>query len=525
MCSDQWGTVWDTISYQVTGSFGDWMDSPIGLDAVGIDNEMALSHITPNNVFEPGVEQLHIDGNKGLVYSQIAALLPQKRTTFTPRGRVAYIFDPRRLRHRGGGTPSDAPRDLPAQESFEQMEVAGQGFGFEVKGPSEGVRNGGLTIEATFGNARGISPNAAASLILDYCGPGEHPGDPDNECREVARWFNQSPLYLQSGARIDLNDPRPGPYRIRQDSARVLPTRYRVSFSQGKAHPTPEQAAYSVSRMDFFKDLNRYVPKKRQRLTALRVDDILRSPRVLRGYDTVFVANQFMPGFKPDGSGRYSNAQFAAYAARLADFARRGGNLTLTDAALSALPALGTGVQADQIRRGGLLRRLGGLRRRQGADLQTPPPGEGRQQGGHRRGPGRGRWAELRQPASDVRAGADRLLRRSRRLRELRLRQRSLRLSELDRRPGALGGRGRDHGRQDPRAGESRAGQPEPLRDLCRGAAVRLGGDPDRRRVAARPERGELPPIRPVLVRPDLHGLPARREPHRVQEAGAVGRV
>jgi len=352
MCSDQWGTVWDTINYQVTGSFGDWMDSPIGLDAVGIDNEMALSHITPNNAFEPGVEQLHIDGNKGLIYSQIAALLPNKTTTFAPTGRVAYVFDPRRLRHRGGGTPSKAPRSLPAQAGFEETEIAGQGFEFEVKGRSEGVRNGGLTIEATFANASGISPNAAADLILDYCGPGEHPGDPDNECREVARYFNQSPLYLQGGARIDLNDPRPGPYRIRPNPERVFPSRYQVSFSQGRAFPTPDQAPYDVSRMDFFKDLNRYIPDASKRLTALEVEDVLRSPDVLSRYDTVYAANDFMPGFKPGGSGRWTAAQFDTYAARLAEFVRGGGNLTLTDAALSALPALGTGVEADRIRTG-----------------------------------------------------------------------------------------------------------------------------------------------------------------------------
>jgi hypothetical protein len=59
-----------------------------------------------------------------------------------------------------------------------------------------------------------------------------------------------------------------------------------------------------------------------------------------------------MPGFKADGSGRFSRAQFDTYAARLAGFVRRGGNLTLTDAALSALPALGTGARADQVRSG-----------------------------------------------------------------------------------------------------------------------------------------------------------------------------
>jgi hypothetical protein len=76
MCTVQWGTVWDTIEYQITGGMGDWMDNPdIGLGGVGINNEMALSHLAPNNVFLPDIVQLQIEGNKSLIYSQVTALL------------------------------------------------------------------------------------------------------------------------------------------------------------------------------------------------------------------------------------------------------------------------------------------------------------------------------------------------------------------------------------------------------------------------------------------------------------------
>jgi hypothetical protein len=65
-----WGTVWDTIAYTTTGSLGDWMGSPLGLDAyVAIDNEMWMSHLAPNNAFSQDLEQAHIDGNKGLIYA------------------------------------------------------------------------------------------------------------------------------------------------------------------------------------------------------------------------------------------------------------------------------------------------------------------------------------------------------------------------------------------------------------------------------------------------------------------------
>ncbi|MGH2753858.1 MAG: M14 family zinc carboxypeptidase, partial [Actinomycetota bacterium] len=59
----QWGTIWDTIDYTVTGAFGNWIDSPMGLNADGIDNEMAFSHLSNCGVgscFEPDIEQLHV---------------------------------------------------------------------------------------------------------------------------------------------------------------------------------------------------------------------------------------------------------------------------------------------------------------------------------------------------------------------------------------------------------------------------------------------------------------------------------
>lgn len=296
MCSDQWGTVWDTIDYQITGGFGDWMDSPIGLDAIGIDNEMALSHLTPNNIFEPGISQLHVDGNKGLIYSQIASLLAEEPVEFTTPGRVGYIFDPRRIENPGGEPADGSTSDLPPQDDIEHTEPNGiEGFEFAVKGPQDGFNNEGLTIEATFGSLAGISTNSTADLILDYCGPPLEPGDSDG-CREIARYFNQSPIYLQAGARIDLNSPPAGPYRIRPQG-RLLPTRYEISFSDDRAYPEPEQEPYDVSRMDFFRDLNRFAPD-REELEAIPVRRVMRGPP-LRGFDTIVAANDVMPGFVP----------------------------------------------------------------------------------------------------------------------------------------------------------------------------------------------------------------------------------
>jgi hypothetical protein len=180
MCTVQWGTVWDTIEYQITGGMGDWIDNPdIGLGGVGINNEMALSHLAPNNIFDPGIVQLQIEGNKSLIYSQVTALLGEDAQTYEPGGRIAYIADGSRVSSDGEQleTPSGI-EGLEPQEPVEGTEAMGQGFEFEVRGHREAneednVYNPGMTVEATFTNVRGIGTYSASTLILDYCGPAE----------------------------------------------------------------------------------------------------------------------------------------------------------------------------------------------------------------------------------------------------------------------------------------------------------------------------------------------------------------
>jgi hypothetical protein len=347
MCSDQWGTVWDTIDYQVTGAFGDWADSPIGLDSVGIDNEMALSHLGncgTGTCFVPEVEQLHVDGNKGLIYSQIAALLFEKPVAYEPGGAVGYVLDPVRIRNAGGQPVAAGLKTLPVQETIEALHaLATEPFSFEVKGVDQGVHNGGMAIELSFANARGITPiSNAFDYVLEYCGAPEHPGDVAGECREVARYFNQAGTYLQAGARIDLNDPKPGPYQLSIDPGQLgnlAPMDILVSFSEGASYPVPKQRAFDVSRMDFFKHLNKYASAEKQ-LQPLTVEQVLADPAVLNRYDSVAAADAFMPGYAATGKSKYTKAQFDAYAAAFRAFVERGGNLVLTDGALAALPAL-----------------------------------------------------------------------------------------------------------------------------------------------------------------------------------------
>jgi hypothetical protein len=376
MCTVQWGTVWDTIEYQITGGMGDWMDNPdLGLGGVGINNEMALSHLAPNNVFLPDVVQLQIEGNKSLIYSQVTSLLQEDEIHYQPGGRIAYLDDPERVRSDGEEfvTPPHV-YDLPTQDDIESREVTGaQGFEFIVRGPQHDIFNGGMTVEATAANVRGIGAGVATGpLVLDYCGAPEgeeqhlthqhahehglrvaaddHQDEgevvPTAGCEEVARSFNGGPIYAQSGAQIEFNRPQAGVYRVRPNAGRVGPVNYTVRFTRDDAIPGwDEQAPYDVSRTDFFRDLNRFVDPSGSELVGLTVDQIAADPGLLRTFDTFVVADRFVTG-DPDG------ATAARYTDAVDGFVRAGGNLVLTDGAITGLAALETGIADEAIRSG-----------------------------------------------------------------------------------------------------------------------------------------------------------------------------
>ncbi|MEX1163224.1 MAG: M14 family zinc carboxypeptidase [Nitriliruptor sp.] len=372
MCTVQWGTVWDTIEYQITGGMGDWMDNPeLGLGGVGINNEMALSHLAPNNVFLPDVVQLQVEGNKSLIYSQVTSLLHEDEIDYEPGGRIAFLDDPDRVQSDGEEfvTPPGLD-DLPTQGDIEGRELTGaEGFEFVVRGPQHGIFNGGMTIEATAANVRGVGAGiVTGDMILDYCGApegeeqalthqhshelgmrtaaDEHDDEPApaEGCEEVARAFDGGPLYAQSGAQIEFNRPQAGVYRVRPNPQRVGPIGYTVRFTRDDAIPGwDDQAAYDVSRIDFFRDLNDFMAASGSELVGLSVDQIAADPDLLRTFDTFVVADRFVTGGSPHG-GEYADA--------VESFVRTGGNLVLTDGAVAGLAALDIGIPADAIRRG-----------------------------------------------------------------------------------------------------------------------------------------------------------------------------
>ena len=363
--ADQWGTVIDTLGYQVSGAFGDWVENEeIGLGAVGIDNEMSLSHLAPNNIYDPTTEQMHIDGNKGLIYSQLASMLTEEQFRYEPTGKIGYLYNPNVIQP---GTARPSNPGLPAQNDIDtilpcQGAACGDGtfaldgtsytLQFDVKGPGVGFWNGGITATATNANALGISPGSAARLSLERF-------DVDCECwQNVATAFVQGgtpDAYLQSGQVVTANDPLPGRWRAKITAASGTGlVRVKVNFNPVTAEESPGQAAFSVSSMDFFTDLNLYIADPAKQVERTTARKIIADPTILDRFDSFVLVNRvgnraFL--MEHNGGLGLTAAQTDAFFAALRRFAENGGNLVLTDGALAALGEMGV-VPAAEVRNG-----------------------------------------------------------------------------------------------------------------------------------------------------------------------------
>jgi hypothetical protein len=106
-------------------------------------------------------------------------------------------------------------------------------------------------------------------------------------------------------------------------------------FFDPEAVPAVKQRSYRVSRMRFFADLVPYL--RGGSLARVRAPRIASGAVNLARFDSLILANDAMP--EPANAARY----FAA----LERWVRRGGNLVVTDAAVSALVSMGLLEAAD----------------------------------------------------------------------------------------------------------------------------------------------------------------------------------
>ncbi|MDP3713451.1 MAG: M14 family zinc carboxypeptidase [Mycobacteriales bacterium] len=105
-------------------------------------------------------------------------------------------------------------------------------------------------------------------------------------------------------------------------------------YERGDGEDLP-QKPYSVSRMRFFSDLNKYASRD---LAKVRVPDVLAGKTKLSGFQTVVLADSAMP----------EKGSRSAWVKALKSFVSGGGTLVVTDAAAPVLADLGL-VAADDV--------------------------------------------------------------------------------------------------------------------------------------------------------------------------------
>jgi hypothetical protein len=307
-----WGSVYDTINYTTTGALGDWFDSSIGLNADGIDNEMSFSHLDKNIVFDPHTEQLHVAGNKALIYAHIVELIDPPNGRFTAAGRKGYVpLDRLRRADRpfqGGPPPGTRAQDdpPPAQGTPLQSE-----FPIDVQ-RSETIYNGGMRVDVTASNIGGIGTGTVGLEVqCQHC--DDHPGVKDDEdWVTVAEDYNQSSIYAQSGVTAAVNRPQTAGTDGKKVNWRALVSGpagtpvVNVDFTSGPAtqdgssggDEAPVERGFDVANTDFMADMNRFITRSRERFARINPRRVIAGRQKLSGFDSIVLADQALPGYK-----------------------------------------------------------------------------------------------------------------------------------------------------------------------------------------------------------------------------------
>jgi PKD repeat protein len=379
-----WGTVYDTINYTTTGALGDWFDSSVGLNADGIDNEMSFSHLDKNITFDPHTEQLHVDGNKSLIYAHLAELLQPTPSPFNARGTKGYVPNERLVRE--AQSAEAAPSGTSPQADIENKactpDPAGAGAmttcPFTVERDND-TYSGGMRVDVTVPNAQGIS-SGVHSLQIQCKGCDQHrgttyqnPAAADDKWIVVQEDFNQSGLYAQAGLTAAVNHPQaqkadgtPVQWRAVVDTqttpilsggvcgagcpppgaqpvSHTPVATMNVDFTRGPAsidggtnsvdEQPPELAGYDVANTDFFADLNPHIAGKRDKFQTVDPASVIAGAQSLGDLDTLVLADNPLPG-------DHTAAERSTWFAKVRQWVEGGGNLVLTDGALTALPEL-----------------------------------------------------------------------------------------------------------------------------------------------------------------------------------------
>jgi hypothetical protein len=192
-------------------------------------------------------------------------------------------------------------------------------FEFGVKGPADGVYNGGLVGTANpigLGGFNLSTTPATTALVAERYIPHDQAGEgitettpEDNGCGEdgdrwveMNRYYNENQLYFSSGAAVHANVPPPGQWRVcitggleEQAISTGGSVGVDIDFTPEEAWDDPGQLPYDVSNMDFFTELAPYMNPGQ--LEKVDVDKVLNGKTKLGRYTSLVIADNAFPGY------------------------------------------------------------------------------------------------------------------------------------------------------------------------------------------------------------------------------------
>lgn len=332
-----WGTIYDTLSYQVGGALLCWAGQPEengGLGARTIAPEMSWSNTQDpmEKRFIPEIVDVQATAYQ-VSMTEIADLLADEveATIETDGKKTAYVTSEALTRSSEDlvftRTETDSMKTDVAVEESETIPV-------EVP---EGANSLDLHIRPEFGNVSVTVRDPDGEAVVEMEGLSGHGDTVGCACME----HDETEQFVC--------DPAPGEWVIEieneaeDESAVSLWTLVVYGDAEGVASPDPadvlgyEQREYEASPFEFFEDHDAFLAEGK--FEPVTVEEVCRGELLTNGtpaYENVVVIHD-------DGKDT------EVYTEALDEYVKADGNLVLTDSGVSLLGEMDTGIESDDV--------------------------------------------------------------------------------------------------------------------------------------------------------------------------------
>ncbi|MGH3118472.1 MAG: M14 family zinc carboxypeptidase [Gaiellales bacterium] len=112
----EWGTLYDMLGYSASGSMIDYYNTFDGVDGYGFATELTAGQQVNTVAYPALLNQVHVDSVRAINYTMFKQAIDPIQFTYDIGGKVAYVFDPERIRHddaNGEGYERKAGEDFP----------------------------------------------------------------------------------------------------------------------------------------------------------------------------------------------------------------------------------------------------------------------------------------------------------------------------------------------------------------------------------------------------------------------------